>query len=133
MANKTDDGKSGARSTLENATKTMREMGERGLELNREFSVRVIEYAEKNTTEALTAARAAAQAKNPAELFEIQNNFFRDQLTRSANQLRELGEMIQKANQEAWKPMRDRMSGKQAGGGEQQSGGGQQGGEKRGS
>lgn len=132
MANKTDEGKSGARSTLENATKTMREMGERGLELNREFSVRVIEYAEKNTTEALGAARAAAQAKNPAELFEIQNNFFRDQLTRSANQLRELGEMIQKANQETWKPMRDRMAGKSPGG-EQQSGGDQQAGEKRGS
>lgn len=132
MANKTDENKSGARGALGNAANTIREMGERGLELNREFSVRVIEYAEKNTTEALTAARSAAQAKSPAELFEIQNNFFRDQLTRSANQLRELGEMIQKANQEAWQPMRDRMSGKQAGG-EQQSGGGQQGGEKRGS
>lgn len=133
MANKTDEGKSGARNTLENAGKAMREMGERGLELNREFSVRVIEYAEKNTTEALNAARSAAQAKSPAELFEIQNNFFRDQLTRSANQLRDLGEMIQKANQEAWQPVRDRMAGKRAGGGEQQSGEKPQAGEKRGS
>ena len=104
-------GSGGATEALKGMGETAKEMGDRTLEVNREFSVRMIEYAEKNTTEALAAARAAAQAKNMTELFEIQNNFFRDQLTRSANQVRELGELMMKANRETWQPIRDKLSG----------------------
>ena len=96
---------------LKRVGETVKEMRDRSLERGREFNVRVIEYAEKNTTEAFEAARAVAQAKSVTEFFEIQNNFFRDQLTRNANQVRELGELVMTANRETWQPVADKLSG----------------------
>lgn len=96
---------------LKNVGKSFEEARERSVERNREIGVKVIEYAETNTREAFGAARAAAGAKNVVELVEIQNAFVRDQVTRGATQLRELGELIFKANQDAWSPITNKVAG----------------------
>lgn len=95
---------------LKQVGETVKQVRDRTVERSREFNVRVIEYAEKNASEVFGAARAVASAKSLNELFEIQNNFVRDQLTRSANQMRELGELVVTANREAWQPVTDRLS-----------------------
>jgi phasin family protein len=95
---------------LKQVGETVKQVRDHAVERSREFNVRVIEYAEKNATEVFGAARAVASAKSLNELFEIQNNFVRDQLTRSANQMRELGELVVTANREAWQPVTDRLS-----------------------
>lgn len=95
---------------LKDVGKTLEEARERTVERNREISVKVIEIAETNTREAFGAARAAAGAKSVVELVEIQNAFLREQATRGATQLRELGELFYKANQDAWSPITSKFT-----------------------
>jgi phasin family protein len=95
---------------LKDVGKTFEEARERTVACNSEISSRFIEYAETNTREAFDAARAAAGAKSVVELIEIQNTYLRDQATRGASQLRELGELVFKASQDAWAPITSKVA-----------------------
>jgi hypothetical protein len=95
---------------LKDVGKTIEETRERAVACNREISSRVIDYAEANTREAFGAARAAAGAKSVVELIEIQNAYVRDQATRGVTQLRELGELVFKASQDAWAPITNKVA-----------------------
>lgn len=91
--------------------KTLEAARDRAVERNRELNLRIIEIAETNTREVFGAARAAAGASSLSELFEIQNSFVRDQVTRSTTQLRELGELIFTASKDAWQPITSKLTG----------------------
>jgi hypothetical protein len=95
---------------LKDVGKTFEEARERTVASNREIGTRFIDYAETNTREAFGAARAAAGAKSMVELIEIQNAYLRDQATRGATQLRELGELVYKASQDAWAPITSKVA-----------------------
>ena len=61
----------------------------------------MIEQAESNAREAFAAMRAAASAKNPAEIARIQGDYLRDQGARSLAQAREIGELIMSFGRDA--------------------------------
>ena len=63
--------------------------------------MKVIEHAETNTREAFAAMRAAAGAKNPAEVAKIQGDYLRQQGARSMAHAREIGELIMQFGRDA--------------------------------
>jgi hypothetical protein len=67
---------------------------ERAKEQNEAVGGRLIDYAQSNLNDTLEALRAAAAAKDVQEVLTIQGKFLRDQMTRSMEQFRELGELI---------------------------------------
>lgn len=73
---------------------TMRKSGERIAETGTELGMRLLDQAEANTREAFAAMRAAAHAKDVAEVMRIQSDYLRDQSNRAMEQAREIGELI---------------------------------------
>jgi hypothetical protein len=61
----------------------------------------VIEHAEANTREAFAAMRAAAGAKNPADVAKIQGDYLRQQGARSLAHAREIGDLIMQFGRDA--------------------------------
>ena len=55
---------------------------------------RLLEHAEENTRQAFAAMRAAAAAKNPAEVARIQGDYLKQQGARALTHAREIGELI---------------------------------------
>ncbi len=70
------------------------------------ISVKMIEQAETNTREAFAAMRAAAGAKDLADVMRIQGEFLREQSNRSMAQAREVGELIMQFGRNAVAPFR---------------------------
>lgn len=73
---------------------TMRKSGERIAETGTELGMRLLDQAEANTREAFAAMRAAAHARDVAEVMRIQGDYMRDQSSRAIEQAREIGTLI---------------------------------------
>lgn len=80
--------------------------GEKVAESGSTIGLKVIEQAEANTQKAFAAMRAAAQAKDPAEVVKIQSEFLREAGHRSMSQAREIGELIMQFGRDAVTPPR---------------------------
>ena len=61
----------------------------------------MLEHAEENTRQAFAAMRAAASARNPAEVAKIQGDYLKQQGARALAHAREVGEMILQFGREA--------------------------------
>ena|ERR1700694_3813897 len=68
--------------------------------------MKMIDHAEQNAREAFNAMRAAAQAKDPADVMRIQSEFLREAGNRGLAQAREVGELIAQFGRDAVKPFR---------------------------
>lgn len=84
----------------------MKQSGQRAAENGATIGARMINQAETNAQQAFAAMRAAAQAKDLAEVMKIQGDFLREQGTRSMTQAREVGELIMQFGREAVAPLR---------------------------
>jgi len=80
---------------------TLRKSGERMAETGTELGMRLLDQAEANTREAFAAMRAAAHAKDAAEVMRIQSDYLRDQGNRAMEQAREIGSLITSYGREA--------------------------------
>jgi len=85
----------------------IRQSGQRAAENGATVGAKLIDQAEANAQEAFAAMRAAAQAKDLAEVMKIQGEFLRQQGTRSMSQAREIGELIMRFGREAVAPSQD--------------------------
>ena len=83
---------------MKQASAALQEARERATEQNEAISVRLIDFAESNLTDSLEALRAAARAKDVTELFTIQGEFLRNQMSRSLDQFREMTELVKPGN-----------------------------------
>jgi vacuolar-type H+-ATPase subunit H len=93
----TDRAASGAKSAadrVEGLGANIRKSGEKLAKQGNSVSMKVIEHAEANTREAFAAMRAAAGAKNPADVAKIQGDYLRQQGARSLAHAREIGDLI---------------------------------------
>ena len=70
------------------------------------IGIKMIEQAETNTREAFAAMRAAAEAKDIADVMRIQGEFLREQSSRSMAQAREIGELIMQFGRDAVAPLK---------------------------
>lgn len=68
------------------------------------LGLKMIEQAEANTREAFAAMRAAAGARDVAEVMKVQGDFLRQQGSRSMAQAREMGELIAQFGRDAVTP-----------------------------
>ena len=94
---------------LKQASEALKDIRQRAGEHNQEVNLRLLEFAERNMTETLEALRAAARAKDLTEVLTIQGNFLRDQMTRSADQVREFTELMNKVGREALERVGERF------------------------
>ncbi len=96
--------------TINDATKAgadrLSEAGRTIAENGSTIGVKMIEQAEINTREAFAAMRAAAEAKDIADVMRIQGEFLREQSNRSMTQAREVGELIMQFGRHAVAPFR---------------------------
>ena len=100
----TDRAASGAKSAADRVGgigENIRKSGEKLAKQGNSVSMKVIEHAEANTREAFAAMRAAAGAKNPAEVAKIQGDYLRQQGARSMAHAREIGELIMQFGRDA--------------------------------
>ena len=79
---------------MKRAGEAMKASGEKIAEGSSAVGLKVIDQAEANAREAFAAMRAAASAKDLAEVMKIQGDYLREQSTRSLAQAREIGELI---------------------------------------
>ena len=84
----------------------MKASGEKVAEGSSTVGLKVIDQAEQNVREAFEAMRAAAAAKDLAEVMKIQADYMREQATRSMNQAREIGELIMEFGKASAAPFR---------------------------
>jgi hypothetical protein len=100
----TDRAASGAKSAadrVEGLGANIRKSGEKLAKQGNSVSMKVIEHAEANTREAFAAMRAAAGAKNPADVAKIQGDYLRQQGARSLAHAREIGDLIMQFGRDA--------------------------------
>jgi hypothetical protein len=100
----TDRAASGAKSAadrVEGIGANIRKSGEKLAKQGNSVSMKVIEHAEANTREAFAAMRAAAGAKNPADVAKIQGDYLRQQGARSLAHAREIGDLIMQFGRDA--------------------------------
>jgi len=88
------------------AGEKIRASGEKLAEGGSQMSLKVIDQAEANAREAFAALRAAAGAKDLAEVIKVQGDYLRDQSNRSIAQAREIGELIAQFGRDAVAPLR---------------------------
>lgn len=88
------------------AGEKIRASGEKLAEGGAQMSLKVIDQAEANAREAFAALRAAAGAKDLAEVIKVQGDYLRDQTSRSMAHAREIGELIAQFGREAVTPLR---------------------------
>lgn len=84
----------GVRENLKKSGEKMKASGEKIAKQGSAVSMKIIEHAEENTHQAFTAMRAAASAKNPAEVAKIQSEYLKQQGARALTHAREIGELI---------------------------------------
>ena len=100
----TDRAASGAKSAADRVGgigENIRKSGEKLAKQGNSVSMKVIEHAEANTREAFAAMRAAAGAKNPADVAKIQGEYLRQQGARSLAHAREIGDLIMQFGRDA--------------------------------
>ena len=88
------------------AGEAIRTSGEKVAQTGSTIGLKMLEQAEANVQQAFAAMRAAAQAKDPAEVMKIQNEFLREAGNRSMSQAREIGDLIVQFGRDAVIPLR---------------------------
>jgi hypothetical protein len=88
------------------AGEKIRASGEKLTEGTSQLGLKVIDQAEANAREAFAAMRAAAGAKDFAEVLKVQGDYLRDQSSRNMAQAREIGELIAEFGRGAVAPLR---------------------------
>ncbi len=91
---------------MRQAGEAMQASGKRMADGGATIGMRIIEQAEENSQQAFAAMRAAAQAKDLADVMRIQGDFLREQGSRSMAQAREIGELIVQFGRDAVAPMK---------------------------
>lgn len=91
---------------MKRAGAAMKASGEKVAEGSSAVGLKVIDQAEANAREAFAAMRAAASAKDLAEVMKIQGDYLREQGSRSMAQAREIGELIMQFGRESAAPFR---------------------------
>ena len=86
----------------------LRRSSARAAEGGSTVSMTLIDQAERNAREAFAALRAAAGAKDLAEVMKVQGDYLREQGSRSMSQAREIGELIMQIGREAVQPLKDK-------------------------
>lgn len=86
---------------VEGARETLKKSGEKIAKQGSAVSMKMIEHAEENTHQAFAAMRAAASAKNPAEVAKIQGDYLKQQGARALAHAREIGELILRFGRDA--------------------------------
>ena len=84
----------------------MRASGARIAQGGASVSTKLIDQAEANAKEAFAAMRAAAKAKDMAEVMRIQGDYIREQGARAMAQAREIGELITRFGRDAVGPFK---------------------------
>lgn len=87
------------------AGEAVRAAGQKWAEGNAAVNLKMIDQAELNVQAAFSAMRKAASAKDLSEVMRIQADFLQEQAARSAEQSREVGEMIARVGREAVAPL----------------------------
>ena len=93
------------------AGEALKQSGQRIAEGGASIGARLIDQAESNAQQAFAAMRAAAQARDLAEVMKIQSDFLREQGSRSMDQAREVGELIMRFGRDAVTPLRGGAAG----------------------
>ena len=88
------------------AGQALRASGQKLAEGNAEVGLKMLDLAEQNLQEAFTAMRAAARSKDLAGVMKVQAEFLRAQGERSAQQAKQIGEMIVQVGRNAVAPLR---------------------------
>ena len=91
---------------VKKAGEAMRASGAKLAKGSSDVGMKMIEQAEINAREAVTAMRAAAAAKDLSEVMRIQGEFLREQGSRSMSHAREIGELIMQFGREAVAPLK---------------------------
>jgi hypothetical protein len=91
----------GARETLKKSGEKIKASGEKIAKQGSAVSMKMIEHAEENTHQAFAAMRAAAGAKNPAEVAKIQGDYLKQQGARALAHAREIGDLILRFGRDA--------------------------------
>lgn len=91
---------------VKKAGETLRKSANKAVENSMAINTKVIDHAEANAREAFAAMRKVAGAKSVQEVVKVQTAFVRDQSERSAQQVREVGEMIASFGREALSMLR---------------------------
>lgn len=92
----------------QDAADGMYQAGGRIVENGAAIGARVIDQAQENAHQAFEAMRAAAQAKDLADVMRIQGDYLREQGDRSMAQAREIGELIAQFGRDAVTPLKPR-------------------------
>ena len=88
------------------AGEALRQTSQKAAESGATLGVKMIDHAEQNAREAFNAMRAAAQAKDAAEVMRIQGDFLREAGNRGVTQAREIAEVIAQFGRDVVKPFR---------------------------
>ena len=91
----------GARENLKKSGEKLKASGEKIAKQSAAVSMKMLEHAEENTRQAFAAMRAAAGAKNPAEVARIQGDYLKQQGARALTHAREIGELIMQFGRDA--------------------------------
>lgn len=92
--------------TAKRVGKSLQASSQTWVEGNAEIGLKIIDQTEQNVQQAFAAMRAAAKAKDIAEVMKIQAEFLRQQGERSAAQAKQIGDMIVKVGRDSMTPLR---------------------------
>ncbi len=92
--------------TARRVGKSLQASSQTWVEGNAEIGLKMIDQAEQNVQQAFAAMRAAAKAKDIAEVMKIQAEFVRQQGERSAAQAKQIGELIVQVGRDSVAPLR---------------------------
>jgi phasin family protein len=92
--------------TAKRVGKSLQASGQTWVEGKAEIGLKIIDQTEQNVQQAFAAMRAAAKAKDIAEVMKIQAEFVRQQGERSAAQAKQIGDMIVRVGRDSMTPLR---------------------------
>jgi hypothetical protein len=92
--------------TAKRVGKSLQASSQTWVEGNAEIGLKIIDQTEQNVQQAFAAMRAAAKAKDIAEVMKIQAEFVRLQGERSAAQAKQIGDMIVRVGRDSMTPLR---------------------------
>ena len=93
----------------EDATSAIEDQAQLAADTSSAVNGKAIDFAEKNIQSTFDLARKLMATKDLSEAVELQLSFARSQLETLGNQATELGELTQKAANDAAKPYKDQM------------------------
>lgn len=88
------------------AGEALKASGQKIAEGGSTIGLKLIDQAEQNARDAFAAMRAAAGAKDLAEVARIQGDYLRDQGSRAMSQAREVGDLIMQFGRDAVAPLK---------------------------